>query len=102
MRRVVLPITPKILAQMLMGHEMSKVTTDLPPDTEIFYVRWDADRHRILLDATSAAFDDVPELAYGPERNIIATGSWTPDTATYELLRPPCPACAEHHAKGHL
>ena len=88
MRRVVIPVSPVVMAGLLMGHPMSKVVTDLPSDTEVYGARWEPNTHRILLDATSSEFEEVIEGSFAPEFTPTITASWDENSAILDMLRP--------------
>jgi hypothetical protein len=43
------------------GHEMNKISSDLPPDARVLSVAIDHDRRVVLLIVESSAFADVPD-----------------------------------------
>ena len=54
------------LLEILSGHRMSKVVTDIPPGARVYTAEADQSRRAIYLTVESASFAEVPDHAHIP------------------------------------
>lgn len=73
---VQLKILPSVLLDMLRGHPLSEVTSDLPPDAVIVDTTWDFDDGCIYIKLWSSTF------AYVMEGSVIP--HWVPTYQSWE------------------
>ena len=86
-RRKILLVTAEVFADMLRGHDMSRVETDFPPDAVIIGCGWDEQTQSIRLAVECPSFDEVPDGMFAPNMELRATRHVTYEAALYELIR---------------
>lgn len=72
-RIAVIEVAPVILIDMLTGHEMERLETNMPADAAVEWVAWDHDRRVLRLYVQSSAFDEVPAGQTVPPFWLTAT-----------------------------
>lgn len=86
-RRKILLVTAEVFADMLRGHDMSRVETDFPADAKIIGCGWDEQTQSIRLAVECPSFDEVPDGYFAPNLNVAITRHVTYEAALYELIR---------------
>lgn len=90
------------LCQTLAGHEMSKVTTDIPADARVYAAEVDFSRRCVILTVESAAFAEVPAGHVIPCFTPTATVSIDEMSMLADLVsnrHDYCPSCGEALAR---
>lgn len=86
------------LCEILAGHEMSKVTTDIPADARVHAAEVDNSRRCVILTVESATFAEVPDGHVIPNFNPAVTVSIDEMSMLADLVSRRhdfCPSCGE-------
>ena len=72
-RRKVITVSAYMVANMMRGHDMMEIRTDVPADMVIVGCGWDETRNSIRLAVESEEWDEVEDGMFAPDFTPIVT-----------------------------
>ena len=87
-RRKILHVAADVMVEMLHGHKMCEVVTDMPSDAVIVGCGWDESRNTVRLAVESETFDEVEDGYFAPDFDLHLTWRRSELEAAIHLLTP--------------